>query len=357
MTPSLRRRRARCRKPRANAVAGAMAVALALGGPVQAGGPGAGSPAIVQGSLLLDGRPLGGVSVAFVELGSGVVRRATSSPEGTVAARLQPGEYVVTVDNGQGLVLGRGPRVLSLAAGEVASARLELVALASARPQEPPPTAAEADSAMIIDHEPVGCMVANQYPLIDASVEPLVRVARARVYFKAGSSPLWYYVEMTYVEGRFVAKLPRPQMKASPVSYYVEAFSTTLGSQKTAEHSAVVVPEGTDCALGVRIAPFGPPGAVTVFSAATGASVAAPGFAAGGLALTAGTIALVAGGAAAAGITAAVPIFNPRPEPTQTPTPVPTARPTPRPTPIPTPEPTPSPTSDETPPPPITPFR
>jgi hypothetical protein len=309
--------------------------------------------------LTLDGRPLGGVSVAFVELGSGRVQRATSSPDGAVAARLQPGEYVVTVDGGQGLVLGRGPRVLALAAGEVASARMELVALASARPQAPPALAAvaEAESALIIDHEPIGCMVANQFPLIDASVEPLVRVARARVYFKAGDSPVWYYVEMTYVEGRFLAKLPRPQLKASPVSYYIEAYSTTLGTEKTAAHSAVVVPEGTDCALGVRIAPFGPPGAVTVFSAATGSVVAAPGFAAGGLALTAGTLALVAGGAAAAGITAAIPIFNPRPEPTQTPTPVPTPRPTPRPTPIPTPEPSPSPAAEETPPPPITPFR
>jgi hypothetical protein len=188
-------------------------------------------------------------------------------------------------------------------------------------------------------------MVANQFPLIDAGIEPLGMVARGRVYFKSARSPLWYYVEMTVVDGRFVAKLPRPEVKWSPVDYYVQAFSTTMGNAQTPQKSATVVPEGTDCALGVKIAAFGPPGAVTVFSAATGAAVAPAGFAAGGLALTAGTIALVAGGAAAVGITAAIPVFNPEPTPAATPTPVPAEPPpTPRPSPtvIPTPVPSPS---------------
>ena len=64
---------------------------------------------------------------------------------------------------------------------------------------------------------------------------------------------------------------------------------------------------------------------MTVFSAATGAAIAPAGFAAGGLALTAGTIALIVGGAAAAGITAAVTVFNPEPEPTPPPVTLPDA--------------------------------
>jgi hypothetical protein len=199
-------------------------------------------------------------------------------------------------------------------------------------------------------------MVAHQYPLVDAAIEPAASVARARVYFKGAHHTSFYYVEMTQVDGTYVGKLPRPELKASPVTYYVKAF-TTSGEAQTPEHQALVVPEGTDCAVGVRIAPFGPPGAVTVFSAATGAAVTPPGFAAGGLALTAGTLALVAGGAAAAGITAAVPVFNPQPTPTPTPTPDPTPVPTPRPTPIPTPVPSPASTPTPTPPPPPTPFR
>jgi hypothetical protein len=304
--------------------------ALATGAPL----------AIIQGTVSLAGRPLGGVSLAFVEVGSGTVHRVRSTANGAVSARVQPGAYVVTVDNGQGLVVGRGPRVLSLAAGEIASARVELVPISVALGQQPVAAPQEPEapaSGLVIDHEPVGCMVANQFPLIDAGVEPLTRVARVRVYFKSARSPIWYFVDTTFVEGRFLAKLPRPQVKSSPVTYYVQAFSTTLGNKQTPEHSAVVVPEGTDCAMGVKIAPFGQPGAVTVFSAATGAAVAPAGFAAGGLALTAGTIALVAGGAAAAGITAAIPVFNPQPVPSQTPTPVPPSPPpTPRPTPIPT---------------------
>jgi hypothetical protein len=90
---------------------------------------------------------------------------------------------------------------------------------------------------------------------------------------------------------------------------------------------------------------------VTVFSAATGAAIAPAGFAAGGLALTLGTVALVVGGAAAAGITAAITVFNPEPEPTPPP---PGPEPSPTAGPEPTPTPAPSPTAGPV---PTTPFR
>jgi hypothetical protein len=209
-------------------------------------------------------------------------------------------------------------------------------------------------TATTILHDPIGCMIAGQFPMVNARIEPALSVARARVYFKSSQSPNWYYVEMVPVEGGgFSGKLPRPKIEASPVTYYIQGTTTEFGDAQIPEISAIVVNDAGECE-DKAIAPLGPPGEVTVFSAATGAAIAPAGFAAGGVALTLGTIALVIGGAAAAGITAAVTVFNPEPTPTPPPVTTPTPEPTPRPDPSPSPSPSPSP---EPTPPPGTSFR
>jgi hypothetical protein len=149
---------------------------------------------------------------------------------------------------------------------------------------------------------------------------------------------------MTQEQGRFFGKLPRPRVEASPITYYLQATTTEFEESQTPEIEAIVVEKKEDCG-DRKIAAFGPPGEVTVFSASTGAAISPAGFAAGGAAVAAGTVALVAGGAAAAGIGVGV-VTNP-PEPTPAPTPIPTPVPTPTPEPTarPSPSPSPSPTA------------
>jgi hypothetical protein len=315
----------------------------------------------IRGSVRLASRPLSGVGLAFLDLASGDVFRAVSGGTGTYEAQLPAGRYVVATENAAGLVIDRGPVVVQVASAAVADANLELLAVPGAGLQEtpavPPPgeLPSPAPTATTIDHDPVGCMVAGQFPLIETRIEPAASVARARVYFHANGSENWYYVEMTPGEAGFVGKLPRPKLEASPISYYIQAATTEFGEGQTPEVAAIVVNEPSDCPEDMKLAAIGPPGEVTVFSAATGAAIAPAGFAAGGLALTVGTILLLVGGAAAVGIGAAVTVFNP--EPPASPSPV--ATPTPSPD-IPPPPPPPSPSplpSDVPPPPPGTPFR
>jgi hypothetical protein len=327
----------------------------------------------INGSVTLAGRPLSGATLAFLEVGSGSVVRATSSHDGSLNVVLAAGRYVVATENQAGLVVARGPMVVSVAAGAVSSAVVELLALPAAMLQDAPaPEAASAQApgtpgtpdvapsaapitATTIQHDPIGCFIAGQFPLIPAVVEPSSGIARARVYFKAATGDSWFYVEMTPAEAGLVGKLPRPKLEASPITYYVQATTTQFGDAQTPEISAIVVEEATDCPEDKAIAPIGGPGEVTVFSAATGAAIAPAGFAAGGLALTAGTLLLLAGGAAAVGIGAAVTVFNP--EPTPAPSAQPTAPPSQEP-PRPSPSPSPSPSPDIQPtPPPISPFR
>jgi hypothetical protein len=321
----------------------------------------------VQGAVTLSGRPLAGVDLAFVERQTGAVQRASSGKDGVFETQLLPGEYMVTTENRMGLVVGKAPALVPVVAGQMASANIELLAIPAAiwRDPSPTPTAGVQPSAptgnqtpaggpqgtgqapagpvvtegggAAITFEPVTCFVAGEFPLLDAGITPSDNIARSRVYFRAAQGSSFYYIEMSQEGGQFFGKLPRPRVEASPITYYLQATTTEFVESQTPEIEAVVVSKKEECG-DRKVAPFGPPGEVTVFSAATGAAISPVGFAAGGAAIAIGTIALILGGAAAAGIVAGI-VANPSPTPQATPTPQPTAIPTPIPTPVATPTP------------------
>ena len=311
----------------------------------------------IQGVVSMEGRPLSGVGVAFIELESGSVVRATSGRDGSFQASAAPGQYAVTTESRAGLAIGKAPVRVAVVAGRLANAEIELLAVPSAvlqdaatTPLQAPPAATEpanpqapvfaqtTGAGAAIQFEPVTCFVAGEFPLLDAGIEPLASVARSRVYFKAAQGATFYYVEMTQEGGRFFGKLPRPKVEASPLTYYLQATTTEFEDSQTTEIEAKVVEHKEDCG-DRKVAAYGPPGEVTVFSAASGASIAPIGFAAGGAAIAIGTIALIVGGAAAAGVVGGIvanpgastpptslnlaPITIPTPLPITVPTPLP----------------------------------
>jgi hypothetical protein len=293
------------------------------------------SQGTIQGVVTMQGRPLQGVGVAFIELDSGNVVRATSGSNGGFEAKAAPGQYAVTTESQAGLAIGKAPVRVAVAPGKLANAEIELVAVAAAMLQETPPTGAQAPppppsatqvpppgeapitfaqttgTGATIQFEPVTCFVAGEFPLLDASIEPLPSVARARTYFKAAGGESFYYVEMTQDAGRFFGKLPRPKIEASPITYYLQSTTTEFEESQTTEIEAIIVEKKEDCG-DRKIAIFGPPGEVTVFSASSGAAIAPLGFAAGGAAIAAGTVAAIVAGAAAAGVVSGV-VVNPQP--------------------------------------------
>ena len=221
--------------------------------------------------------------------------------------------------------------------------------LLAADPQAPaaPAFATTSGTGAQIQFEPVTCFVAGEFPLLDAGIEPLASVARARVYFKGAAGTSFYYVEMGQETGRYYGKLPRPRVEASPITYYVQSTTTEFEESQTREIEALVVQDKGECG-DRKIAAFGPPGAITIFSATTGVSILAPaGFAAAASGLVVGAVTVIAGGAAAAGIVGGI-VVGPGPGGEGTPPPIII-----NPTPIPTPAPLPT----ITPPPPITTFR
>ena len=348
--------------------AAALVLALLLAVPV---GPvaSAAAPGTIQGNVVLEGRPLSGDTVAFYELESGEVVRAVSGKDGTFEAQATPGQYAVTTESQAGLTVGSAPVRVAVASGQVANAEVALLAVPSAlplmastagtpqtppadtpsatmpagSPQEPgmPVFAETTGSGADIRFEPVTCFVAGEFPLLDADIVPVQSVARARVYFRSGLSDEYYYIEMTQDSGVFYRKLPRPQVAASPITYYLQSTTAEFEESQTREIEAIVVEDESECEDRL-MAVFGPPGAVTVFSAASGASIAPAGFAAVGAGIAIGTIAVIVGGAAAAGIVGGV-ITDPEGGGPEPPPVVVVPSPIPTPTPLPTPEPTPIP--------------
>jgi hypothetical protein len=315
------------------AVSAMIALLLVSPPPQVLGGPSQGT---IQGVVTMQGRPLQGVAVAFIELESGNVVRATSGSNGGFETKAAPGQYAVTTESQAGLAVGKAPVRVSVVPGKLANAEIELVAVAAAMLQQPagapqqppvppPPVDAQAPppgqapttfaqttgSGATIQFEPVTCFVAGEFPLLDASIEPLPSVARARTYFKAAQGESFYYVEMTQDAGRFFGKLPRPKVEASPITYYLQSTTTEFEESQTTEIEAIIVEKKEDCG-DRKIAVFGPPGEVTVFSASSGAAIAPIGFAAGGAAIAAGTVAAIVAGAAAAGVVGGV-VVNPQP--------------------------------------------
>jgi hypothetical protein len=322
----------------------------------------------ISGVVRLDGRPLAGVTVAFVELQSGDVVRATSRENGTFEVQAPPGEYAVTTESVAGLTVDKAPVRVAVASGSAATAEIDLVAVPSAvgpdiaapgagaaatppaegQPPATPPTTAPGGPVYAettgqgaqIQFEPVTCFVAGEFPLLDASIEPIATVARARVYFKAAGGDAFFYVEMSQDRGRYFGKLPRPRVEASPIRYYLQSTTTEFEESQTREIEALVVKDRAECG-DRKIAAYGPSGPVTVFSASTGAIASPIGFAAlAASSIAVGVVTLIAVGAATAGIVGGVvvgPGAGPTPPGQIVPSPIPIPTPITIPTPVPLP--------------------
>jgi hypothetical protein len=145
-----------------------------------------------------------------------------------------------------------------------------------------------------IEHAPVGCVVADKFPLFEARVSPAESVGRARVYFR-GSGNAYYTVEMKPESGTFRAVLPKPKKDLGQVHYYIEVVNQAFAESRTAEYVAEVAGDAASCSKkGAMAAVAG--SASLIVTAASGAPAIPAGFSAAGI-----TSAGAAAGAGAAG--------------------------------------------------------
>lgn len=222
-----------------------------------------------------------------------------------------------------GVLLAAGPLFAALPFDPVA----QPIPLLGAK-EEAASGTAPSSSPLEIGHRGVGCVVAGRFPAFDARLEPVDNVAAARVYFRTGGSPHWYWVSMKRDGGAFRGILPKPNKSLKSFDYYIEATDRELATARTQEYSPTVAAGmgacrdemGTPAVSSASVAVGGPQGAPPVpagFGAAgvavatsTGAATAAGGGSGVAGATAGGGISkgLIIGGAVAAagGVTAAV---------------------------------------------------
>ena len=120
-------------------------------------------------------------------------------------------------------------------------------------PAAPPPAPVSLD----VEHQRVGCVVAEQFPRIEACLVPEESVGRASVHFRAQADEPWYAVELTRDGPCHSAYLPKPMSSTREIQYYVDVVDRALNTrQHPAEAPAgayrarVVTKEGECGALG-----------------------------------------------------------------------------------------------------------
>ena len=152
--------------------------------------------------------------------------------------------------------------------------------------------------AVTIDHQGIGCLVADHYPEINACFQPSREVARARVQFRAVGTIPWYYVEMQPGGACHTGVLPKPQSSIKGIEYYIDVASKGFGENRTADYSPRVASGLGGCKRRGIVAAFATTASVTVF-APSGAPAVPAGFSAAGVTTTAGVTTGPTGGASA----------------------------------------------------------
>jgi hypothetical protein len=148
-----------------------------------------------------------------------------------------------------------------------------------------------------IDHKPVACVVAEQFPRLEARLTPADGIGRARVFFRAEGGPAWYAVAMKREGDVFAAALPKPKKSLKRFQYYLEVADAGLASSRTPDYAADVVSGRGACTKGMMSAVMS--AASVLLEVPAGAAAIPAGFSSVGV-VAAGSSAAAAGGGAAA---------------------------------------------------------
>ena len=150
-----------------------------------------------------------------------------------------------------------------------------------------------------IDHQPVGCAVAEKFPRLEARFAPADTVAVARVLFQAENAQQWYAVAMKAEGSAFSGVLPKPKKSLKTFRYYIEVTDKALGTNRTADYTTNVVGGSGECKGKLMAGALG--SAAVLLQVPAGAAALPAGFASAGVVAAGSGSAAAATGAAASG--------------------------------------------------------
>src|SRR6185503_8525733 len=122
----------------------------------------------------------------------------------------------------------------------------------------------------VIVHKDVGCVVAGEFPKLEACFTPPESVGRAQVQFRADEKGPWYYVDMKEEGGCRSALLPKPKKDIGTFHYFIEVVDRSFTAVQKPEaapsqsYAPRVVANRRDCGQGTMMATSTPTGSVVM---------------------------------------------------------------------------------------------
>jgi hypothetical protein len=136
-----------------------------------------------------------------------------------------------------------------------------------------------------IEHQPIGCMVADNFPELSACFRPGSDVARARLQFRAAGTIHWYYVEMVPGGACHSAVLPKPKSSTKAIEYYIDVAGKGAGDNRTPDYRPRIASGLGGCKRRGVVAAFVTTASVRLFAPA-GAPLVPAGFSGAGVVTT-----------------------------------------------------------------------
>jgi hypothetical protein len=122
----------------------------------------------------------------------------------------------------------------------------------------------------VIAHQDVACVVAGEFPRLEACFTPAESVGKAQVEFRADEKGPWYYVDMKENGGCRSATLPKPKKGIGTFHYFIEVVDrsfTAVQKPDTApsqSYAPRVVANRRECGQGMMMATGTPTGSIVM---------------------------------------------------------------------------------------------
>ncbi|HZM51047.1 MAG TPA: SH3 domain-containing protein [Vicinamibacteria bacterium] len=133
----------------------------------------------------------------------------------------------------------------------------------------PAPSPWKGDRPVIV-HQDVGCVVAGEFPKLEACFTPPESVGKAQVQFRADEKGPWYYVDMKEEGGCRSALLPKPKKDIGTFHYFIEVVDRSFTAVQKPEaapsqsYAPRVVANRRECGQGMMMATGTPTGSVVM---------------------------------------------------------------------------------------------
>ncbi|HEY8150618.1 MAG TPA: SH3 domain-containing protein [Vicinamibacteria bacterium] len=199
---------------------------------------------------------------------------STTSPIVTTVARGEQLEVLERAGDWYHIKTGAGAEGYVSARLVRASAAPAAASAPTARPAAPaattalPPAAPWKGDRPVIAHKDVGCVVAGEFPKLEACFTPAESVGKAQVQFRADEKGPWYYVNMKEEGGCRSALLPKPKKDIATFHYFIEVVDRSFtavqqpASAPSQSYAPRVVANRRDCGQGMMMATSTPTGSV-----------------------------------------------------------------------------------------------